>query len=44
LFAKPAAAYGGIPGSAADLRSRVDMVQHAGSAMLAWAEVLDAEP
>jgi hypothetical protein len=44
LFAKPSAAIGGIPGSAADLRSRVDMVQHAGSAMLAWADELDAQP
>jgi hypothetical protein len=40
LFARPAAALGGVPSTAADLRSRVDMVQHAGSAMLAWAEVL----
>jgi hypothetical protein len=41
LFARPEAAVGGIPGTAADLRSRVDMVQHAGSAMLAWAELLE---
>ena len=44
LFAQPEAAVGGIPSTAADLRSRVDMVQHAGSAMLAWADVLAAEP
>jgi hypothetical protein len=43
LFARPAAAVGGIPSTAADLRSRVDMVQHAGSAMLAWAEQLGEE-
>lgn len=43
LFARPSAALGGSPSTAADLRSRVDMVQHAGSAMLAWAEVLAAE-
>jgi hypothetical protein len=44
LFARPEAAVGGIPGTAADLRSRVDMVQHAGSAMLAWAELLEHAP
>jgi hypothetical protein len=44
LFARPAAAVGGIPSTAADLRSRVDMVQHAGSAMLAWADSLAAGP
>jgi hypothetical protein len=44
LFARPQAAIGGIPGTAADLRSRVDMVQHAGSAMLAWAELLELGP
>jgi hypothetical protein len=40
LFARPPAAVGGSPSTAADLRSRVDMVQHSGSAMLAWAELL----
>ena len=44
LFAQPSAALGGVPSTAADLRSRVDMVQHAGSAMLAWAEVLTQQP
>jgi len=44
LFARPLAAVGGIPSTAADLRSRVDMVQHAGSAMLAWADVLATGP
>jgi hypothetical protein len=43
LFARPSAALGGMPSSAADLRSRVDMVQHAGSAMLAWAEELGSK-
>lgn len=43
LFARPAAARGGMPSTAAELRSRVDMVQHAGSAFLAWAEAL-AQP
>jgi hypothetical protein len=42
LFARPLAALGGMPSSAADLRSRVDMVQHAGSAMLAWAEAAES--
>jgi hypothetical protein len=41
LFAKPSAAFGGIPSSQAALRSRVDMVQHAGSAFLAWGEALE---
>ncbi|HTU56957.1 MAG TPA: hypothetical protein VMF89_00965 [Polyangiales bacterium] len=43
LFARPSAARGGMPSTAADLRSRVDMVQHAGSAFLAWADAL-AQP
>lgn len=43
LFARPSAARGGMPSTAAELRSRVDMVQHAGSAFLAWAEAL-AQP
>jgi hypothetical protein len=38
LFARPAAARGGMPSTEAELRSRVDMVQHAGSAFLAWAD------
>jgi hypothetical protein len=40
LFASPRAAFGGIPSTGADLRSRVDMVQHAGSAFLVWADAL----
>jgi hypothetical protein len=43
LFARPFAAFGGIPSTGADLRSRVDMVQHAGSAFLAWADALASE-
>lgn len=43
LFARPSAAHGGMPSTAAELRSRVDMVQHAGSALLVWAEALRAE-
>jgi hypothetical protein len=43
LFARPSAARGGMPSTAAELRSRVDMVQHAGSAFLAWADAL-AQP
>lgn len=43
LFARPAAARGGIPSTGADLRSRVDMVQHAGSAFLVWADLLARE-
>ncbi|MET0389679.1 MAG: hypothetical protein ABW321_27145 [Polyangiales bacterium] len=41
LFARPDAAFGGIPSTGADLHSRVDMVQHAGSAFLAWADALE---
>jgi hypothetical protein len=44
LFARPAAARGGMPSTAAELRSRVDMVQHAGSAFLAWADALAQPP
>jgi hypothetical protein len=40
LFARPAAAMGGMPSTMADLTSRADMVQHAGSALLGWADVL----
>jgi hypothetical protein len=39
LFARPAAAMGGMPNTPAELTSRADMVQHAGSALLAWAEL-----
>jgi hypothetical protein len=41
LFADPRAAMGGMPSTLAELTSRVDMVQHAGSALLAWAELLE---
>lgn len=41
LFARPSAARGGMPSTQAELRSRVDMVQHAGSAFLSWAEALE---
>ena len=43
LFAHPEAALGGMPGSPADLTSRNDFVQHAGSAWIRWAEVLREE-
>jgi hypothetical protein len=39
LFARPDAAIGGMPNTPAELTSRADMVQHAGSALLAWAEL-----
>jgi len=42
LFA-PEAAFGGVPGSPESLEVRNDFVQHAGSAMLLWAEVLRDE-
>jgi hypothetical protein len=45
LFRNPAAAFGGVPATQASLEVRNDFVQHAGSAMLAWAEILRrAEP
>jgi hypothetical protein len=40
LFARPDAAMGGIPSTLAQLNSRADMVQHAGSALLGWADLL----
>lgn len=40
LFARPVAAMGGMPSTLAQLSSRADMVQHSGSALLGWAEVL----
>jgi hypothetical protein len=40
LFARPAAAVGGMPSTLAQLTSRADMVQHAGSALLGWADLL----
>jgi hypothetical protein len=43
LFRDPAAALGGVPATQASLEVRNDFVQHAGSAMLAWAEILSAE-
>lgn len=42
LFAAPERAFGGMPASPASLGVRNDYVQHAGSAMLRWAAVLDA--
>lgn len=39
-FARPSAAMGGMPSTLADLTSRADMVQHSGSALLAWADLL----
>lgn len=44
LLADPLGARGGIPGSAADLTVRNDFVQHAGSAMIRWAELLHRSP
>jgi hypothetical protein len=41
LFANPPAAIGGMPSTLVELTSRADMVQHAGSALLGWADVLD---
>jgi hypothetical protein len=43
LLANPAAALGGFPATQASLDVRDDFVQHAGSAMLLWAEVLAEE-
>ena len=43
LFANPVAAHGGVPGSPVDLMVRNDFVQHAGSAMIRWADVLRSE-
>lgn len=40
LFARPAAAMGGMPSTLAELTSRADMVQHAGSGLLGWADLL----
>lgn len=41
LFFNPRAAFGGMTGSPSDLTARNDFVQHAGSAMIRWAHVLD---
>jgi hypothetical protein len=43
LLFDPRAALGGVPGSPTDLASRNDYVQHAGTAMLLWAQVLREE-
>ncbi|MDD9941176.1 MAG: hypothetical protein OXU20_09070 [Myxococcales bacterium] len=43
LMKNPAAALGGFPMTQASLQVRNDFVQHAGSAMLAWAEQLSDE-
>ena len=43
LLFDPRAALGGIPGTQADLLVRNDFVQHAGAALLAWADVLEEE-
>ena len=40
LLADEAAAHGGLPGSPTELLVRNDFVQHAGSAMIRWAELL----
>ena len=40
LLRDPAAALGGIPETQASLRARNDFMQHAGNAMLHWADVL----
>jgi hypothetical protein len=43
LFFNPQAATGGVPGSPVDLTARNDFVQHAGSAMLLWADIKQME-
>ncbi|MEM7448626.1 MAG: hypothetical protein AAF355_10325 [Myxococcota bacterium] len=43
LFRDPRSMLGGIPATPFDLRVRNDYVQHAGSAMLRWSEVLRSE-
>jgi hypothetical protein len=43
LFADPEAAEGGFPMGAASLTGRNDYVQHAGTAMIRWADVLRRE-
>ncbi|MEM6959361.1 MAG: hypothetical protein AAF411_10900 [Myxococcota bacterium] len=43
LFADPAGARGGVPGSPTDLTSRNDFTQHAGSSWIRWYEVLQGE-
>jgi hypothetical protein len=43
LLADPAGALGGVPGTQASLEVRNDFVQHAGSAMLLWDEILAEE-
>lgn len=43
LLASPAGAEGGFPGGPVELMVRNDYVQHAGSALLAWVEVLREE-
>ena len=43
LFADPAGAYGGVPGTPVDLDARNDMAQHAGSAWIRWADVLRSD-
>jgi hypothetical protein len=43
LLADPAGAEGAFPGSPLELMVRNDFVQHAGSALLSWVEVLREE-
>ncbi len=43
LFAAPEASEGGVPMGAASLTVRDDYIQHAGSAMVRWADVLRRE-
>ncbi len=43
LLANPGAAHGGIPATGVDLTVRNDFVQHAGSAMIRWADVLASD-
>ena len=43
LFADPAGARGGVPGSPVDLSSRNDFTQHAGSSWTRWYEILRNE-
>jgi len=43
LLYRPTEARGGVPGSPVDLDVRNDFVQHAGSAIIRWAEILREE-
>jgi len=44
LFAQPAEVMGAMPGSAVDMKLRIDYVQHAGSMMIRWLELTNPRP